>query len=362
MKNTKPPALAALLQPFVDRRLLAGAVLLVADRRGVLDLEAVGYADVASRKPMRPNSLFWIASQTKSFTATALMMLVDEGKVNVGDRVEKYLPEFKGQRVAVPHGKHGILLKKPKHPITLRHILSHTSGLPFKSALEEPARDLIPLSTTVRSYAMTPLGFEPGTRYLYSNAGFNTAGRIIEVVSGMPYEAFVQTRLLAPLGMTETSFRPAVRQLKRLARPYKPNEKGDGLDESSFPQYTQPYNDPRRQAVPGGGLFSTANDVSLFCRMLLNGGRLNGRRYVSEDAIRMMTRKQTARTIPTTYGLGWRLDGAIFGHSGALQTNMTIDPVRGLVLVFLVQHTGFATSGGQCLAAFTAAARERYGP
>ena len=125
--------MAAVLQPFVDSHTLAGAVMLVADKNKVLDVEAVGYADIAAKKPMQTDCLFWIASQSKPITATALMMLVDEGKVKLDDPVEKYLPEFKGQMVVAERDKEHVLLRKPKHPITVRNVLSHTSGLPFES-------------------------------------------------------------------------------------------------------------------------------------------------------------------------------------------------------------------------------------
>ena len=185
---------AEVLQPFVDGHSLAGAVTLVADRDKVLAVDMVGFADVAAKTPMRRDSLFWIASQSKPMTAAALMMLVDEGKVKLDDPVEKYLPEFKGQWLVAEQGKDRLVLAKPKHPPTIRHILSHTSGLPFSSALERPTLDRLPLEFAVRSYAMTPLLFEPGSKFLYSNAGINTAGRVIEVASGMPYEEFMQKR------------------------------------------------------------------------------------------------------------------------------------------------------------------------
>lgn len=183
-----PRSIAPCLQPFVDHHEMAGAVMLVASKDKVLDLEAVGYADIAGKEPMRPNALFWIASMSKPMTAAALMILMDEGKVNVDDPVAKYLPEFKDQWLAVEQDKDHILLRKPKHPITVKNVLSHTSGLPFKSPLEEPTLDGLPLRDRVRGYAMLPLQFEPDSQYRYSNAGFNTAGRIIEVVSGMSYE------------------------------------------------------------------------------------------------------------------------------------------------------------------------------
>ena len=146
--------IASALQPFVDNHTLAGAVTLVADKDEVLNLDAVGFADVAANKLMRPDALFWIASQSKPITATAFMMLVDEGKVKLDDPVEKYLPEFRGQWLAAEQDKDHVLLKKPDHPITVREVLSHTSGLPFKSAMEEPTLDLLPFAgVRCESYA-----------------------------------------------------------------------------------------------------------------------------------------------------------------------------------------------------------------
>src|SRR5213078_1345497 len=143
-----------------------------------------------------------------------------------------------------------VLLRRPKHPITVREILSHTSGLPFKSALEQPTLDLLPLRVAVRSHAMTPLQFEPGSKYQYSNAGINTAGRIIEVVSGMPYEDFLDQRLFGPLGMKDTTFWPNQDQLTRLAKSYKPNAAKTGLEEITVTQLKYPLSDRHRQPMP----------------------------------------------------------------------------------------------------------------
>jgi len=178
----KAEGVAAVLQPFVDNHSLAGAVTLVADKQKILSLLAVGFADVAAAKPMQTDALFWIASQSKPMTASAVMMLVDDGKVSLDDPVAKFLPEFNDVWLAVEKDSDHVLLKRPKHKITVREVLSHTSGLPFMSALEIPTLDLLPLRDAARSYAITPLQFEPGTKYQYSNAGINTSGRIIEVV------------------------------------------------------------------------------------------------------------------------------------------------------------------------------------
>ena len=358
---TNSQSLAAVLQPFVDSHALAGAVVLVADKDKVLAHEAAGFADVAAGQPMRTDALFWIASQSKSITATALMMLVDEGKVKLDDPVATYLPEFKDQWLAVEQDKDHVLLKQPEHPITVRNILSHTSGLPPRSALEQPTLDLLPLRVGAGSYAMTPLQFAPGSDYRYSNAGINTAGRIIEVVSGMPYEDFLQTCLFEPLGMKDTTFWPGDDQLERLAKSYKPNADKTGLVETTITQLKYPLGDRSRRPMPAGGLFSTAADLARFCQMIQSGGVAGGRRYLSEAAVKEMTTRQTGGHLKQSYGLGWNTGGGTIGHGGAYATNMTIDPKSGLIMVFLVQHAGFAKEGKTILATFQKAARERFG-
>ena len=343
---------AAALQPFIDQRWVAGAVMLVADRDKVRAIETAGFADIAAGKPMRPDALFWVASQTKPVTASAFMMLVDEGKVRLDDLVEAYLPEFKGQWLCVEQDADHMLLKKPRHPITVRNILSHTSGLAFSSPMETPTLDLLPLRVAAASYAAMALQFEPDTRYQYSNAGINTAGRIIEVVSGMPYEEFLDRRLFGPLGMKDTTFWPSKRQSARLAKSYKPNADDTDLQEIPIAQLRYPLDDRARQPVPAGGLFSTARDLARFCRMVLNGGSFEGTRYLSEAAVREMTSRQTGPGIAESYGLGWGVGDGWFGHGGAHATNMAIDVKRGLVRVYLVQHAGFRGDGAKGIGVF----------
>ncbi len=345
------------LQPFVDSRSLAGAVILVADRTRVRSLEAVGFADIARDVPMRTGCLFWIASQTKPITATALMMLVEEGKVRLDDPVAQYLPEFAGQWLAVEQDSEHMLLRKPRQLPTVRQALCHTSGMPFKSAIEEPTLDRLPLEYAVRSYTMTPLQSEPGSKYQYSNAGINTVGRIIEVVSGQPYAEFLEQRLLGPLGMKDTTFWPTPKQVARLAKSYRPNAAGTGLEEMGIGQLAYlPLSSHARHPVPAGGLFSTAADVGRFCRMILNGGSFEGTRYLSDASVREMTRRQTGEGIPDGYGLGWGTGDGTAGHGGAQATNMTIDWHRGLITVYLVQHAGFPNDGARSQAVFRDAA------
>ena len=355
-----PKCLAAVLQPFVDHHVLAGAVILVASKDKVLDLEAVGYADIAAKKPMRTDDLFWIASQSKPITATALMMLVDEGKICVDDPVEKYLPEFKGQMVIAEQDQNHVLLKRPKHPITIKNVLSHTSGLRAISPLERPTLDLLPLRAAVESYAMLPLLFEPDSKYQYSNAGINTAGRIIEVVSGMPYEQFLDKRLFGPLGMKDTTFWPNAEQLKRLAKSYKPSADKKGLEETTISQLKYPLDDRGRQPMPAGGLFSTAADQSIFYRMIAQGGVFAGRRYLSARAVKTMTSKQTG-ALPTPYGFGFSTGEGKIGHGGAYSTNSSYDTEHRLITIFLVQHAGWRSDEGKkILPAFQQAAIKAY--
>lgn len=390
-----PAPIAEALQPYVDRHALAGAVTLVASRDAVLDLEAVGYADIAGQKAMPTNAIFWIASMTKPMTGTALMMLVDEGKVNLDDPVEKYLPEFRGQMVIAEQDADHIVLKKPAHPITVKEVLSHTSGLPFSIRTEkrynyEASRaaapevyaklvegaprkvDMLQLRAAVLGYALTPLQTQPGTRYEYSNAGINTAGRIIEVVSGMPYEEFMKRRLFQPLGMVDTGFRLTKEQAPRLAKAYKPDAAKTGLEETKIDQLSYPLTDRTRTASPAGGLFSTAADVAQLCRMILNGGTLNGKRYLSEAAVKRMTSTQTGQLKDVYYGVGWATTaeaapadssvGGFCGHTGAYSTQMWIDPKSQLVMVYMVQHNGYpGEDGGKIYPAFEKAAVERFG-
>lgn len=354
------PTVAA-TRPFIDRGELAGAVMLIADKDKVLALDAIGFADRATQRPMKTDALFWIASQSKPITAVAVLMLVDEGKLDLDAPVEKYLPEFKGQQLEVKNADGKPVLKAPAHPITVREVLSHTSGLPFKSKAEEPTLDGLPLREAVASYAKTPLTFEPGTKYTYSNAGINTAARLIEVLTGKSYEAFMDERLFKPLGMKDTTFWPTKEQLARLATPHKPNAAKNGLETTTISQLHYPLDErAKRYPMPAGGLFSTATDVMKFCQMMLNGGQLNGKRYLSEKAVKELTKRQTPETLKESYGLGFSVGGGGFGHGGALATNMNIDPARGLITVWLVQHQGFPGEGAKAQGAFRKAAEEQF--
>lgn len=343
----KPGALAESVKPFVENHTIAGAVMMVSSKDRVLAAETIGYADVEAKKLMQADDLFWIASMTKSMTATCLMMLVDEGKVKLDDPMEKYLPEYKGQMVTVERDDEHAVLKKPAHPVTIREALSHTSGIigNFPGYM----LDQLPLSARVVGIGMSPLRFEPRSKFEYGNGGFESAGRIIELVSGVPYGKFVQDRLLKPLGMTDTTFWPTEKQLQRLAKTYIAK---DGAWVEVATPFTYPLSDRSRTPNPAGGLFSTAADVSKYCRMILNGGVHNGKSLLSDASVRTMTTTQTGDLLNNGvgefgFGLGWvttskdhgtALSTTPFGHSGAYRTDMWIDPQKQLIMIIMVQR------------------------
>ncbi len=345
--------IAAKMQEFVDQGDLAGAVTLVGRHDGVASLEAVGYRDLDRKVPMRTDSIFRIASMTKPITAIAVMILADEKKLAVDDPVEKYLPEFRDQRLKTGEGPGG--LKKPSRPVTLRDLLTHTSGM--HGGLPRWPADLYlkrdhTLADVVPRFAKEPLEFEPGTKWSYCNVGIDTLGRIIEVVSGQSYEAFLKRRVFDPLGMPDTCFYPTAEQRKRIAATY---DKKDGRliridrDIIGLPS-------DGKYPIPAGGLCSTANDLARVYRMMLNHGDLDGRRILSPSAVKEMTQVHTADltagfTSGVGFGLGWgvvrqprgvtaMLSPGTFGHGGAFGTQGWIDPHKDLVLVLLIQRVG----------------------
>jgi CubicO group peptidase (beta-lactamase class C family) len=344
------PGVAAAMQATVDAHEIAGAVTLVATRDKVVHLGTTGFADVAARQPMPADALFWIASMTKPVTSVAIMMLQDEGKLSVSDPVAKYLPAFAGLKT--PSGQPANL--------TIAQLLNHTSGLvDLRPAAMLPHKTLPDL---VAAYAAAPLQFEPGSTWRYTSAGFNIAGRIIEIVTGETFDAFLQHRLFDPLGMPDTTFYPSEAQRARVAHGYRANPATGVFTLQVGLAANGPIPHPGDAPPLGaGGLFSTASDYARFGQMLLNGGQLDGRRYLSAAAFQAMTTIVTG-DLPTGYTktklnhvLGWGLGVAIvrapeggvsaflapgsFGHPGAWGTAAWIDPTRGAVYVMMVQRS-----------------------
>src|SRR5438045_3577889 len=206
------PHVGAAMQEMIEKNEIAGAVTIVVTKNQTLHLESTGYADVAIKKPIGPDNLFWIASMTKPITGTAVLMLQDEGKLNVADPVAKYLPEF--ANLKTPSGKLANL--------TITQLLTHTSGLGEAGAAE--AKQAHTLADLVPLWLAAPMQYEPGEKWKYTQSGINAAARIVEVVSGQTFDAFLQQRLFDPLGMTNTTFYPTDAQRARLATAYAKNK------------------------------------------------------------------------------------------------------------------------------------------
>jgi CubicO group peptidase (beta-lactamase class C family) len=334
----------ARMQEFVNAGTAAGFVTLVARHGHVALLSAVGYQDLETKAPMKPDTLFRIMSMTKPMTAAAVMMMVEEGRLSLIDPVEKYLPEYRGQKVKkCADAASAECLGKPSHPITIFDVLSHTSGI------QEPPKGSHTLGEAVAASAKLPLEFDPGTTWRYRTAGINVAGRIVEVVSGMSYEDFMATRLFQPLGMRDTTFFPPVSNAGRIATVYTAQNGSLKLAPMTLPKPGETF------AEPGAGAFSTAEDMAHFYQMVLSGGTYNGKHFLSPASIQMMTTPQTGDLAVgfapgLAYGLGWgvvkdpkgmfRLSSiGSFGHGGAYRTYGWVDPAKDMFSVIMMQRT-----------------------
>lgn len=339
------PEVAAALQPYFDQHKIAGVIGIVADRTGKVHYRnLIGHADVEAGKPISEDNVFWIASMTKMFAGASIMMLVDEGRVRLDDPVTKFIPELNKWMVVEERDDSHLLLKPPVRPVTVRHLLSHTSGLTGSSELQQTTgADSASLKARAISSVTGPLQWHPGDKYKYGNQGMNIAARIVEIVSGQPYEEFLQKRYFDPLGMTETTFWPTEAQIARLARAYGPNKDGTGYARGNVGFLTKPWSDrTRRYPEAGGGLFSTTHDIFRYGLMLANDGELEGKRYLSSKAIKELQTVQTGAT-GVNYSLGYHLRNGMFGHDGAYGTDLSVHPETGMVAIFMVQ----CTSGDQ---------------
>lgn len=332
------------MEEAVKAKQAAGVVTLVMEKGKVVHHDAAGMADIAKGRKMEKDALVWIASMTKSVNATAVMTLVDEGKLSLDEPASKWLPDL--GKVTVEGGA------APEQPITLRMLLSHTAGIAFPS--RKPSDGAISLKAYVASLIKTPLAFQPGTSYEYG-FGPTVAGRIIEIVSGMKYEDFMRTRVFEPLGMNDTTFHPDDALRARIARTYKMDEDTRELVPGYNPFVTSDSS-VTHMPEPAGGLFSTASDMGRFYAMIANNGELDGKRILKAESVKDMTTPVTAGGKQLNYACGWqcntetqRVCGAMpvgsFGHGGAFATNGWVDVKSGIVTVFLVQNVLVPDSG-----------------
>ncbi len=362
------PGVGQAMQDMIAKQEIAGAVTMVVDKTSVVHLETTGFADAAAKRAMTPDTLFWIASMTKPVTGVAVLMLQDEGKLKVSDPVARFLPEFAALKT--PSGKPANL--------TLAQILTHTSGL--GEAGGPAAQQAKTLADLVPIWLAAPMQYEPGERWRYTQSGINAAARIVEVVSGMTFDVFLQQRLFDPLGMKSTTFYPNDEQRARLATAYGTSKETRALE--AVPPRAD-FGTRNRPPQGNGGLFSTARDYGRFAQMLLNGGTFDGKRYLSAAAMTLLTTSQTG-ALPTGFlqadthgnrganyawgigtcilltpheGVAAMLSPGTYGHGGAWGTQAWIDPVKGVAYILMVQRSNFPNSDASVVrAAFQDAA------
>jgi methyl acetate hydrolase len=357
-------AIDALLRTAVERRDVPGVVAMATDRRGVIYSGAAGVASGSPSRPMTADAVFRIASMTKAVTSVAMMQLVDEKKVGLDDPASKYFPAFaKLSVIASFDSKTGAYTVRPaSRPVTIRHLLTHTSGLGY--GFTSPiVRDFKPQNG--ETFEIGPLLFEPGADWMYGTST-DWVGRIVESVSGKDLDSYFRERIFEPLGMRDTYFNVPEAALARLVPVWRRQADGTLIETpSAAPQRVTRFNG-------GGGLSSTAGDYITFVRMLLNEGQLNGARILSAASVTLMSVNQmgavSAHAATTAqpnlsddftfinegrdkWGLGFLItsEGApglrsagSLSWGGINNTYFWIDPSRGVAGVILMQFLPFA--------------------
>lgn len=345
-----------LLDGFVSRGELAGLVAIVARQGKVIHLSHSGMADLERGRAMRDDTIFRIYSMTKPITSVALMMLYEEGRFQLDDPVARYIPAFEGLQVYQGGLAANPDLESPARPMQVRDLLTHTSGLTYGFFSETPVdslyREVNPLQAEtldgfIARLSTLPLLFDPGERWHYSVAT-DVLGYLVEQLSGQPFDVFLRERLFEPLGMIDTGFHVPPEKHERFAANYTPDGQGgltlvDDPVEGSFSR-------PATFFSGGGGLVSTASDYMRFAQMLLNGGKLDGRRYLGVKTVDLMATNFLDGEYAPGYGFGLgvqvRTDlargnviGSIgeYGWSGAANTHLFIDPEEELIGIVFTQ-------------------------
>lgn len=346
------------LQELVDQGTIPGAVALVARHGEIAYLDAVGSQDIENKRPMKTDSIFQLMSMTKPFTGVAIMMLVEEGKLEVRRPVSDYLPAFADLRIDQVNSNGQHTFRKPANPVTVWQLMCHTSGLagdPDGELSDNPRTLRVPLAQAVDYYAREKLRFEPGTQWSYSNMGIATLGRLIEMASGEDYVHFIQTHIIEPLGMKDTFFFAPENKRDRIAIVYKHQDgKLVASGDEILAGDPRKYRAGAKYPAPEFGLYSTAPDLARFYSMLLAGGTYGGHRFLSAPTIETMRTVFTPDVTPsgwlggTGYGLTFEVVNqpvgqlllhprGTFGHGGAFGTEGWMDPTHDLVRILLVQ-------------------------
>jgi CubicO group peptidase (beta-lactamase class C family) len=367
------------IQRHIEAKDIAGAVTLVARRGRIAHFEAHGFMDLSTRKPMTENAIFRLASMSKPVTAVAILMLFEEGKLRLNDPVSRFIPEFKNPKVAIanwelPPATAGnrsgdehqeVKIVPANREITIRDLLSHTSGLLSRGPGEAAAK-LAPRKATetladyIPRLASVPLDFQPGTWWSYSpGAGMDVLGRVVEVVSGQTFDQFLKERLFDPLGMKDSGFTLTDARTSRLVTLHR--RTANGLEKA--PNETGKVDTVYFSGA--GGLVSTAEDYLQFAQMLVNGGQLNGKRFLSPKTVDLMASNHVGdlyasgcahQTVgpcdfydqrgmgfglgvdvvrdPVAAGIG--VSQGSFGWAGAFGTRMWVDPKEQMVTILMV--------------------------
>ncbi len=367
----------AYVQEQIDAGRMPGAVTLVARHGKICHVHPMGWKDIERREPSRADGLYRIFSMTKPVTAVAMMMLWDEGHWQIDDPVEKHLPELAGLKVFAGKAEDGSLrLEAPRHPPTIRELVTHSAGFSYGSALSDPndavdaayraanvwgAADLAELMARL---ATCPLAYQPGSSWRYS-VGMDIEGAMIERLTGQSLAAFMRERIFEPLGMTDTAFFTPPDKAERLATLYL--KRGDQpLTAIANPMRTDHSAEPAL-AMGGGGLVATIGDYARFALMLVGGGSFDGKRIISEDAARLMMTNHLAeelmeRRFPAGQqhirpGFGMGVNGVVFTDpklagvpvgrgtyhwDGAASTWFWVDPENDLIFVGMTQFMSFS--------------------
>ena len=374
MSSERLARLDAGMKSLINEGRLAGAVTMVARHGKVVEFDADGKRDLASNAPMQKDSIFRIYSMSKPITGVAMMMLFEEGKWQLNDPVAKYIPEFAGLKVYSTDASGNMTLKDQTHPVTMRELLSHSGGFTYGFFSNTPVdklqreADLLNVNNSldefIKRVAKLPLNSQPGSEWHYS-ISVDIQGYIVQKLSGMPFEEFLEKRIFKPLAMTDTAFYVPKEKLNRFAQMYDYDKDGKLHPVGTTEGLNHDFAAKPALSSGGGGLVSTATDYMRFCQMLLNGGQLDGVRLLSPRTVELMRTNVLAPSLPIfAPGAGFGLDFAVYtdpiaagGYygkgtywwGGAAGTWFWIDPVSDLIVVGMIQQvagTGAAAVTG----------------
>ena len=354
------------LNSYAKDKLLPGGVLLAAHKGKPVYSHTFGQRDVESAAPMKEDAIFRIASQTKALVSVGVMILQEEGKLLISDPASKFIPEFANTTVAIPKDGGGYDVVKAKRQVTIRDLLTHTSGFGYGTGIAKDKWESAgitgwyfanrdePVGATIARMAALPADAHPGEKYVY---GYSTdiLGAIVEKASGQSLEAFLQDRIFGPLKLTDTHFYLPESKVSRLATVYsaKPNLQGIERTSDAGTMVSQGayVKGPRKSFSGGAGLLSTAGDYMRFLLMLQNGGQLDGKRILSRKSVELMTVDHLG-SIPFRTGVGFGLGFSItkdvglrgelgsvgeYGWGGAYHSTYWVDPKEELVVVYFTQ-------------------------